>query len=142
MATKCPRVYGSESRKRSPKNLKPASGARAPTCSFSRRLRYLDPLNAYYPRDGRHVEGVPLTTRCCQTKFIPIHSTFVDTAVIEPTGNRAEQALRHPVILRKTSLGTASHHGSRFIEGIMTNVQSLRWQQRDVLALLTILCVL
>ena len=62
--------------------------------------------------------------------------TFVDTAGIEPTNNRAEQALRHPVILRKTSFGTASHHGSRFIERIMTTVQSLRWQQRDVLAFL------
>ena len=38
------------------------------------------------------------------------------------------------MILRRVSFGTGSRHGRRFIERIMATVQSLRWQQRDVLA--------
>lgn len=52
---------------------------------------------------------------------------------VEPTNNTAERALRHAVIWRKTSFGTQSDAGSRFVERILTVVATLRLQQRSVL---------
>jgi transposase len=59
--------------------------------------------------------------------------TFVDEDGIEPTNNHAERALRAAVIWRKTSLGTQSERGSRFVERILTATYTLRQHGRDVL---------
>jgi transposase len=56
---------------------------------------------------------------------------------VEPTNNRAERALRRGVLWRKTSYGTQSERGSRFVERILTVVESLRLQGRSVLDYLT-----
>ncbi|MBI5958147.1 MAG: hypothetical protein HY866_05405 [Chloroflexi bacterium] len=53
--------------------------------------------------------------------------------VWEPTNNSAERALRHSVIWRRSSHGTQSDHGSRFVERILTVVETCRQQQRPVL---------
>ncbi len=63
--------------------------------------------------------------------------TFAYTEGVEPTNNLAERDLRHAVIWRKTSFGTQSEDGSRFVERILTAVMSLRKQQRNVLDSLT-----
>lgn len=55
---------------------------------------------------------------------------------VEPTNNCAERALRHGVILRKTSFGTHSAGGSRFLERMLTVTETLRQQHRDVLEFL------
>jgi transposase len=62
--------------------------------------------------------------------------TFVDVADLEPTNNFAERCLRHAVMYRKTSFGTQSEEGSRFVERILTAVTTLKLQRRDVLAFL------
>ena len=59
--------------------------------------------------------------------------TFATTPGIEPTNNAAERALRHAVCWRKSSYGTDSPVGSRFVERILTVVASCRTQKRDVL---------
>ncbi len=59
--------------------------------------------------------------------------TFVDVEDIEPTNNAAERALRPAVIWRKTSFGTHSSSGSRFVERMLTTVTTLRQQRRNVL---------
>jgi transposase len=59
--------------------------------------------------------------------------TFVDREGIEPTNNSAERAIRHAVMYRKTSFGTRSASGSRFVERILTAVATLRQQNRNVL---------
>ena len=46
-------------------------------------------------------------------------------------------ALRHAVIWRKTSFGTDSEAGSRFVERMLTVVTSLRLQHRSVVEWLT-----
>jgi transposase len=51
---------------------------------------------------------------------------------LEPTNNSAERALRHPVIWRRSSHGTQSDLGSRFVERILTVVETCRQQQRSV----------
>jgi transposase len=63
--------------------------------------------------------------------------TFATVAGVEPTNNAAERALRHAVCWRKTSYGTDSPGGSRFVERVLTVVASCRQQGRDVLAFLT-----
>jgi transposase len=59
--------------------------------------------------------------------------TFVDTEGVEPTNNAAERLERHGVLLRKTSGGTDSPHGSRFVERILTVVHTCRRQGKQVL---------
>jgi transposase len=66
--------------------------------------------------------------------------TFTRVAGVEPTNNAAERALRHAVIWRKTSYGTDSEPGSRYVERILTAVVTCRQQGRDVLGYLTECC--
>ncbi len=62
---------------------------------------------------------------------------FVDVEGVEPTNNAAEQALRHAVIWRKLSFGTPSASGSRFVERMLTVIETGRRQNRNVYAWLT-----
>ena len=63
--------------------------------------------------------------------------TFPRHDGIEPTNNAAERAIRHPVCWRKTSYGTDSEPGSRFVERILTLVATARQRGHAVLATLT-----
>jgi transposase len=60
--------------------------------------------------------------------------TFVDTAGVEPTNNASERALRHAVIWRKLSFGTQSSTGSRFVETLLTVVETCRQQSQNIFA--------
>jgi len=66
--------------------------------------------------------------------------TVVRGEGVEPTNNAAERRLRHAVQWRKTSYGTQSEHGSRFVAHILTVVASCQQQGRKVLASLTACC--
>jgi transposase len=57
---------------------------------------------------------------------------FASVPGLEPTNNSAERALRHPLIWRRSSHGTPSDLGSRFVERILTVVETCRQQQRPV----------
>lgn len=57
---------------------------------------------------------------------------FLDVDGVEPTNNASERALRHAVIWRKLSFGTQSAAGSRFVETLLTVVETCRQQQRPV----------
>ena len=59
--------------------------------------------------------------------------TFLGTEGVDPTNNHAERTLRLAVIWRKISFGNHSEGGSRFAERILTTVQTLRLQNRDVM---------
>jgi transposase len=63
--------------------------------------------------------------------------TFLDVDGVEPTNNAAEQALRHAVIWRKLSFGTQSASGSRFVERMLTVIETCRRQKRNVFTWLT-----
>jgi transposase len=62
---------------------------------------------------------------------------FAWTEGVEPTNNAAERALRHAVFWRKTSSGTDSARGSRFVERVLTVVETCRQQGRNLLQFLT-----
>ena len=66
--------------------------------------------------------------------------TFIAHEGVEPTNNHAEQTIRHAVIWRKLCFGTDSKIGSQFVERMLTVVQTLRLQKRNVLEFLTSAC--
>jgi transposase len=61
---------------------------------------------------------------------------FVVTKGVEPTNNHAERVLRRGVLWRKNAFGCSSAAGCRFVERILTVVQTLRLRKRNVLPFL------
>lgn len=62
---------------------------------------------------------------------------FVEIEGVEPTNNLAERVLRPAVLYRKSSFGTHSEAGSRFVERMLTVRASLRQQGRNVVDYVT-----
>jgi len=63
--------------------------------------------------------------------------TFLRHEGVEPTNNAGERSLRHAVIWRKLSFGTQSANGSRFVETMLTVIETCRQQKRNVFSFLT-----
>jgi transposase len=86
--------------------------------------------------------GCATTAGVCRELLVvePALYTFAAVEGVEPTNNAAERALRHAVCWRKTSYGTDSAQGSRFVERVLTVVTTCRQQGRDVLEFLTECC--
>ena len=63
--------------------------------------------------------------------------TFLEVEGVEPTNNASERALRPAVIWRKLSFGTKSAQGSRFVETILTVVETCHKQSRNSFEYLT-----
>jgi transposase len=61
---------------------------------------------------------------------------FIVTDGVEPTNNHAERVLRRGVLWRKNAFGCQSAEGCRFVERILTVVQTRRLQGRNVLSFL------
>lgn len=75
------------------------------------------------------------TSRTCR-RILKIETalwTFTTHPDVEPTNNSAERALRKAVIWRRISYGTQSDAGSRFVERILTVVETCRQQDRNPL---------
>lgn len=66
-------------------------------------------------------------------ELLPAVWRFVVTEGIEPTNNHAERLLRRGVLWRKNSYGSQSEAGCRFVERLLTVVQTRRLQGRSVL---------
>ena len=62
--------------------------------------------------------------------------TFARVEGVEPTNNHAERVLRRGVLWRKNAFGCHSDAGCRFVERILTVVQTRRLQDRNVLEFL------
>jgi transposase len=84
--------------------------------------------------EGRDCSSRAVAGRCREIlELEPALWTFVHVEGVEPTNNVGERRLRHGVMWRKTSFGTDSPNGSRFVERILTVVTTLRIQKRNVL---------
>ena len=59
--------------------------------------------------------------------------TFVRKEGVEPTNNHMERLLRPGVLWRKNAFGCHSEAGCRYVERVLTVVQTLRLQKRPVL---------
>jgi transposase len=83
--------------------------------------------------------GGPKTAATCRELLAgETHlGTFVRVEGVEPTNNDAARALRPGVLYRKTSGGTDSASGSRFVERILSVVATCRQQGINVLEYLT-----
>ncbi|MBX3439983.1 MAG: IS66 family transposase [Planctomycetaceae bacterium] len=57
---------------------------------------------------------------------------FLEVDGVAPTNNAAERSLRHAVIWRKLSFGTQSAAGSRFVETLLSVIETCRQQHRNV----------
>jgi transposase len=66
--------------------------------------------------------------------------TFLQVEGVEPTNNHAEQALRGAVIWRKTSFGSQSERGDRFVERLLSVAHTAKKQGRQVFEYLTQCC--
>jgi transposase len=64
--------------------------------------------------------------------------TFLRHEGVEPTNNAGERSLRHAVIWRKLSFGTQSASGSRFVETLLTAIETCRQQGHNVFTFLTV----
>jgi transposase len=80
------------------------------------------------------VSGCAKTAALCKQlhELEPALWTFVRHEGVEPTNNHAERVVRKAVLWRKKSFGSGSDGGCRFVERILTAVQSLRLQKRQV----------
>ncbi|MBI4950784.1 MAG: transposase, partial [Myxococcales bacterium] len=74
------------------------------------------------------------TAKTCKNLLRHFHAlwTFVYHEGVDPTNNAAEHKVRHGVLWRKTSYGTQSAEGSRFVERILTVHATLRQQSRSI----------
>jgi transposase len=63
--------------------------------------------------------------------------TFLRHERVEPTNNAGERSLRHAVIWRKLSFGTQSASGSRFVETMLTVIETCRQQRRHAFTFIT-----
>lgn len=97
------------------------------------------PLNDIHDRLMDAVESgershTPDLARLCSTilDIWPTLWNFTDHTAAEATNNRAERALRHAVLWRKTSNGTQTDAGERFVERILSIRETCRLNQRPL----------
>ena len=83
--------------------------------------------------------GDEKTVRLCTAllQLEPALWTFVTEEGVEPTNNHGERVQRQAVLWRKCCFGCQSERGCRFVERLLTVVQTLRLQKRSVLSYLT-----
>ena len=93
--------------------------------------------------DGLLLRGVFSGNPKLKGMCAPLHKhrqwlwTFLEVEGVEPTNNVSERALRPAVIWRKLSFGTQSARGSRFVETILTVVETCHRQSRNSFEYLT-----
>jgi transposase len=104
-------------------------------------------LRARIDRIARELQGVLESgCRCADPKaatfcanllgLYPALWLFTTVEGVEPTNNHAERILRGGVLWRKNAFGCHSAEGCRFVERMLTVVQTLRLQDRPVLVYL------
>jgi transposase len=91
-------------------------------------------------QEGRRSRNGKLARFCKRLlKLYPALWAFVSKEGVEPTNNHAERVQRLAVLYRKNCFGCHSDSGCRFVERLLTVVQTLRLQRRPVLSYLTAL---
>ena len=85
-------------------------------------------------RAGRRCADAQASAFCDNLlALLPALWRFVVTEGVEPTNNHAERLLRRGVLWRKNAFGSHSEEGCRFVERLLTVVQTCRLQRRSVL---------
>ncbi len=85
-------------------------------------------------RSGRRCADTKAANFCAKLEArLPAVWQFALAEGVDPTNNHAERLLRRGVLWRKNAFGCHSADGCRFVERILTAVQTLRLQGRPVL---------
>lgn len=107
-------------------------------CTRQELIERVDPAAARLRRwleHGQRCAPAKVATFCSNLLGLaPALWKFVVCAGVEPTNNHAERLLRRGVLWRKCAFGSQSAAGCRFVERMLTAVQTLRLQKRPVLA--------
>ena len=91
-------------------------------------------------KSGAHFDG-KLGGKCRDILKHKKHLwTFVEDQDVDPTNNFAEQLVRQGVLWRKTSFGTQSERGARYVERILTVCATCRLQNRSIIEYLRHAC--
>ena len=110
---------------------------RGGTISRAQLQQELEPLRAEFRgqlQDGLARRDAKVVTLCENLLAVePALWTFLYVEGVEPTNNHAERMVRRGVLWRKCAYGSWSEEGCRFVERMLTVVQTLRLQQRPVL---------
>jgi transposase len=86
---------------------------------------------------GRRCACARAATFCGNVlELLPAVWRFAVADGVEPTNNHAERVLRRGVLWRKNAFGSQSEGGCRFVERMLTVVQTRRLQGRSVLTYL------
>jgi len=84
--------------------------------------------------EGACGKDTTVATFCANVlELEPALWTYVKTEGVEPTNNSMERLVRRAVLWRKRSFGSQSDAGCRFVERILTVVQTRRLQGQSVL---------
>jgi transposase len=90
-------------------------------------------LTALYDEGSRSRDRV-LARFCVRLlEAVERHWLFVLEEGVEPTNNQAERVQRRAVLWRRRSFGRRSAEGCRFVERLLTVVETLKLQKRNVL---------
>ena len=101
---------------------------------LQRLLEEIRPDVAEVLRRGSRCRCAKTAATCREILAVePALWTFASQEGVEPTNNAAERAVRPAVLWRKRSFGCHSESGCRFVERLLTVVQTLRLQRRAVL---------
>lgn len=111
---------------------------RAKQCTRAQLQAKLDPvmnrMNRVLLKGALLGEDATVATFCENVLALePALWTFVSSEDVEPTNNVIERLLRRAVLWRKRSFGCSSEAGCRFVERILTVVQTRRLQGKSVL---------
>jgi transposase len=86
---------------------------------------------------GQRCADAKVATFCANVQALgPALWTFAAEDGVEPTNNHAERVLRRGVLWRKNAFGSHSEGGCRFVERLLTVVQTRRLQGRSALGYL------
>lgn len=109
-------------------------GSRA---ALQRELGPLRPILRSWLAEGARCADAKASALCENLLAVePALWTFLYKRGVEPTNNHIERLLRPGVLWRKNAFGCHSEAGCRFVERILTVVQTLRLQQRPILEFL------
>jgi transposase len=112
------------------------------TIQFATFRKYMHPVRGEIEAllaQGAESRNARTRATCREVlKLRPALWTFIDEpgVGIEPTNNTGERRIRRGVMWRRTSFGTHSDAGSRYVERLLTTTTTLRQQGRNVLAFL------
>ncbi len=106
-------------------------GSRA---AMRRELQPVRELMQDWLEEGAHCADAKAATLCNNLLAVePALWTFLYKNGVEPTNNHMERLLRSGVLWRKNAFGCHSEAGCRYVERILTVVQTLRLRKRPVL---------